>query len=369
MTSASGANWTCTVGSTVTCTRSTAIAAGTTSTITLLANIASNAPASITNSANVATPGESNSGNNGAASVISVSQVSPDLTISKTTFGSSFQQSGNAIFNLSVTNMGNGPTIGTVTVNDVLPTGLQFVSATGSDWTCSIFFSSITCTRTIPIAASETAPHIQIVTNILSNAPSSILNTATVSGGSETPTNNNGSSTFFSVNAGPAPSIGSPSLNMLNLCLGSNINIVVNINGVFYSGNQFEIQLSDENGSFYNPSIIGNSNTVGNVLCTIPTRIPEGSNYLIRVVSNNPVVIGNSLTGITINQSQLEYILKSPNDDLSGQSVFKSLGIIEASNRVSPPANVVYHAVNSILLLPGFQTNQVFKAEILGCDN
>ncbi|OYU93584.1 MAG: hypothetical protein CFE21_19935 [Bacteroidetes bacterium B1(2017)] len=196
-TSASGANWTCTVGSTVTCTRSTAIAAGTTSTITLQANIASNAPASITNSANVATPGESNSGNNGAASVISVSQVFPDLTITKVASGGPFQQGGTVSYALTVTNGGNGPTTGTITVQDIIPTGLTVTSASGANWTCTVG-STVTCTRSTAIAAGTTST-ITLQANIASNAPASITNSANVATPGESNAGNNGASSVISV--------------------------------------------------------------------------------------------------------------------------------------------------------------------------
>jgi hypothetical protein len=54
------------------------------------------------------------------------------------------------------------------------------------------------------------------------------------------------------------------------------------------------VQLSDANGGFTSPSIIGSvSATVSSIVnCTIPLHIPNGSGYKVRVVSNNPVVTG-----------------------------------------------------------------------------
>jgi len=81
-TSATGTNWTCTTGATVTCNRSTALASSATSVIVLAANIAANAPASITNTATVSVSGESNSGNNGGTSVISVAPPAVPVLLS-----------------------------------------------------------------------------------------------------------------------------------------------------------------------------------------------------------------------------------------------------------------------------------------------
>ena len=368
VTSATGTNWTCSGSSTITCTRSLALAAGSSSAITLQANIASNAPASITNTVNVSGGGDANTGNNAGSSVINVAAVSSDLTITKTVTGSSFQQSGQAVFNLVVSNVGNGPTIGNITVTDNIPTGLQIVSVSGMGWTCSTVSNSITCSTSASLASLAQSTKIQIITNIASNAPTSITNTATVSGGSETVTSNNSGSTSFSVLTGTAPTIGSPILNFVHLCQGSNIQIGLSTSGSFLSGNQFEVQLSDENGSFLTPFVIGTSNVTGNISCLIPNIINSGTNYLIRIISSKPYVIGSSLAGITISQSQASINLSSPSDNYTGLVIKKSTNTIVASNKILTPAHVVYHAVNSILLEPGFDTKEVFKAEIKGCN-
>ena len=67
---------------------------------------------------------------------------------------------------------------------------MTFVSATGSDWTCSIAGQTVTCTRPDAIAAGVTAPPITLVVNVATNAPATITNTGTVGGGSETNTSN-----------------------------------------------------------------------------------------------------------------------------------------------------------------------------------
>jgi len=83
-------------------------------------------------------------------------------------------------YTLDVTN--NGPTTdpGPVTVVDTLPTGLSFVSATGTDWTCSANGQVITCTLagTLAVAAQTS---ISLVVNVLPAAYPSVTNVATVS--------------------------------------------------------------------------------------------------------------------------------------------------------------------------------------------
>jgi len=69
----------------------------------------------------------------------------------------------------------------TVTVTDTLPTGLQFVSATGTGWTCSAAGQVVTCTRPGPFNFGTTAPAITLTVNVLETAAASFNNTATIS--------------------------------------------------------------------------------------------------------------------------------------------------------------------------------------------
>jgi uncharacterized repeat protein (TIGR01451 family)/fimbrial isopeptide formation D2 family protein len=198
VTSVSGdVGWTCTNAATVSCTRTTAIAAGATSVITLTANILANAPASITNTALVQVAGESNTGNNSGSSIISVAVVAPDLTITKVAQGSGFQQGGTVSYLLTVTNGGNGATVNTITMQDTIPTGLSVTSVSGTNWTCTNA-ATVSCTRTTPIAAG-TSSVITLNANIAANAPASITNTAVVQVASESNTGNNSGSSIISV--------------------------------------------------------------------------------------------------------------------------------------------------------------------------
>jgi len=59
-------------------------------------------------------------------------------------------------------------------------------------------------------------------------------------------------------------------------------------------GNQFIVQLSNSNGLFINPSVIGTSKATSNkpIKVTIPNNLIEGNNYKIRVIATDPTVIG-----------------------------------------------------------------------------
>jgi uncharacterized repeat protein (TIGR01451 family) len=248
VTNATGPNWTCSGTSTISCSNATPIAPSTSSVITLSANIASNAPTSITNTVNVSGGGDSNTGNNAGSSVINVAQLSPELTITKVAQGGPFQQGGTITYLLTVTNNGNGNSVGSITVTDIIPTGLTVTNATGPNWTCS-GTSTISCSNATPIAPS-TSSVITLSANIASNAPTSITNTVNVSGGGDSNTGNNAGSSVINV----API--APELTITKVAQG----------GPFQQGGTITYRLTVTNN--------GNGNSVGTI--TVTDIIPTG---------------------------------------------------------------------------------------------
>jgi len=198
-TAASGTGWGCTVGATVSCTRSDVLAAGASyPAITLTVNVASNAPASITNTATVSGGGDVTSGNNTSSDLTTIVPL-PDLSIDKSHTGT-ITLGQPAIYNIMVLNSAiGGPTFGTVTVTDPMPTGLTATGASGTGWSCTVG-ATVTCTRSDVLAAGASYPEITLMVNVASDAPAVITNTATVSGGGDnTPVNNSDSDTSSSI--------------------------------------------------------------------------------------------------------------------------------------------------------------------------
>jgi uncharacterized repeat protein (TIGR01451 family) len=176
-------NWTC--GTLTSCTRTQALAAGSSAMFTLTVNVASNASPSVTNTVTVSGGGETNVGNDTASDPTTI--VQPDLTITKTHSGNFTQGQTGATYAITVTNSGTASTSGTVTVIDSLPSGLTAATPTainGSGWICTQ--ATLTCTRSDVLTAGSSYPAIILTVNVASNAPASVTNTATVSGGGET---------------------------------------------------------------------------------------------------------------------------------------------------------------------------------------
>jgi len=86
--------------------------------------------------------------------------------------------------------------------------------------------------------------------------------------------------------------------------LGTSVSIPFTLTGTMNPGNIVRAQLSDANGSFANPVVIGTLSTLisGTITGTIPAGTPTGSGYRIRVVSTNyAIVAANNGSDIQIN--------------------------------------------------------------------
>ncbi len=119
----------------------------------------------------------------------------PDLTLTKTVQGSGpFVRGGLVSFDLTVNNISASSLAGGGTVQDVAPAGLILVAASGgSNWNCTAFGTYVSCDSAFGnvIAPNASAPKITVVALISANAPTSITNSATVSGITEVDTTNN----------------------------------------------------------------------------------------------------------------------------------------------------------------------------------
>jgi fimbrial isopeptide formation D2 family protein/uncharacterized repeat protein (TIGR01451 family) len=187
-TAISGTGWSCVLG-TLTCTRSSVLAAGASyPAITLTVNVANNAAASVTNSVSVSGGGEIITTNDTATDPTTITQLA-DLTIIKSHSGNFTQGQTGATYSITATNSGSSATGGTVTVTDTLPAGLTATAIAGSGWSCVL--GTLTCTRSDALAAGSSYPVITLTVTVANNAAASVTNSASVSGGGETNTGNN----------------------------------------------------------------------------------------------------------------------------------------------------------------------------------
>lgn len=120
--------------------------------------------------------------------------AAPNLTISKTHSGN-FQPLQYNVWSIAVTNIGSGPTSGTISMHDSIPVGVSLAAYSWQQgWDCSVSTEvNILCTTTNVIQPGDDAL-FTIAVNIGNNPPTSVTNTATVSGGGETDTTDDSAS-------------------------------------------------------------------------------------------------------------------------------------------------------------------------------
>ncbi len=105
-----------------------------------------------------------------------------DLSINKSHVGN-FEEGSAGTYTLSVSNDASASDeTGTITVTDTLPTGISFVSASGTGWTCGAIIQDVTCTHPGPLVAGNSLPDISLNVLAGSAAVPSVTNTANVSG-------------------------------------------------------------------------------------------------------------------------------------------------------------------------------------------
>jgi photosystem II stability/assembly factor-like uncharacterized protein len=101
------------------------------------------------------------------------------------------------------------------------------------------------------------------------------------------------------------------SLASNSFCSGSSFTINYNVNNTFNPSNHFRVHLSNNLGNFNSFTDIGgnSSSNSGSILCQIPKETISGGNYTIRIVADNPPVIGNTYNygGININKANADF--------------------------------------------------------------
>jgi hypothetical protein len=169
----------------------------------------------------------SNEGGSGNQATATIDVEAPDLAITKTHSGTFTRGQTGAVWTITVSNVGFGPTVGTVTVVDTLPAVQNPpvpTALSGTGWTCTL--ATLTCTRADALASGSSYPVITLTVNIPKNIQNNFTNTAKVSGGGDVnPTNNTATD---SISLGP-PIIMTPQSSSVNVVHGSSANMVINV--------------------------------------------------------------------------------------------------------------------------------------------
>ena len=151
----------------------------------------------------VATPVEDVTNNNSASMTASVPVGSTAANLLIGLGGPvTATQNTNYAYTVIITNTGAAASSGTITVTDVLPAGVSFVSGSGSGFTCAASGQNVTCTSSTAIAINGTAT-INLTVNPTTTGVKA--NTASVVGGGDTSaaSSNTVNTTVNTANAAP----------------------------------------------------------------------------------------------------------------------------------------------------------------------
>lgn len=297
-TAISGAGWSCVLG-TLTCTRSDALAAGSSyPVITVTVNVANNAPASVTNSVSVSGGGQTNTTNDTATNPTTINQL-PDLTITKTHVGNFTQGQVGATYSITATNSGSAATSGTVTVVDTLPAGLTATAISGTGWSCVL--GTLTCTRSDALAAGSSYPVITVTVTVANNAPASVTNSVTVSGGGQTNTTNDAATNPTTINQLPDLTITKSHVgNFTQGQVGATYSITATNSG--FAATSGTVTVVDTLPAGLTATAIsgtGWSCVLGTLTCTRSDALTAGASYPVITVTVNvalsaPATVTNS---------------------------------------------------------------------------
>jgi uncharacterized repeat protein (TIGR01451 family) len=200
----SSATWTCAAIAGSSCatasgsgniSTSATLAAGGTVTYTINATVSASS-GTIANTATATLPSwitDATPANNSATDTDNV-VAAADLSMTKAASGA-FAVGYNASYTLTAHNNGPQSATGTITVSDTLPSGLSYVSAAGTGWSCLNSSGTVTCTRAGPFTTGTTLPAVTVTVTVAAAAAPSVTNTASVSSSATfDPTSSNDSS-------------------------------------------------------------------------------------------------------------------------------------------------------------------------------
>jgi hypothetical protein len=152
---------------------------------------------------------DSNEAGAGGIATASIDIEAPDLAITTSHAGTFIRGQQGDTYTLLVTNIGVGPTTGTISVTDTLPNVSNTfvpIAMSGSGWSCTL--ATLTCARNDALVSGSSYPAITLTVDVpIGIATGTVTNTATLSGGGDVGAGNN--------TANDATTIASPQVSVI----------------------------------------------------------------------------------------------------------------------------------------------------------
>jgi hypothetical protein len=217
---------------------------------------------------------------NSATITVTGSSEAPVLSITKSHTGNFTQGQIGATYTVTVSNVSSaGSTSGAVTVTENPPTGLTITNLNGgSEWTCVVTTAS--CTINATLAPGASYPPITVTVNVATNAPATVTNQVTVTGGGSGPataqdptTINSAGAPAFTISASAIPSTFSPGGT-------GSYTITVSNTGTAPTSGTVTMMITPSSAEMpVSLSGTGWTCTITNLTCTITTPLPPGASY------------------------------------------------------------------------------------------
>jgi uncharacterized repeat protein (TIGR01451 family) len=237
--------------------------------------------ASVPTNAVLDAAGNPNSASTSADNSVAFLAPAADLTLAVRHSGDFTQGQAGAQYTITVTNTGAAPTSGTVQVVDTLPAGLTATALSGSGWSCTL--ATLTCTRDDVLAASSSYPDITLTVDVAANAPASLTNQASVSGGGEQDTADNSASDPTSITpdtggvASGAHLVADPCLpgKQALLVIGTAGNDTIRLASTSTTGQARVVINGAEAGTFTPSGLIIVQGLAGNDTIAVDKKLPQ----------------------------------------------------------------------------------------------
>ena len=192
-----------------------------------------------------------------AASVdVTYTYTEPDVSVQIVPAGP-FAVGQQATYTLLIRNVGVDKTVDSIMVNDVLPAGFTFVSASGAKWTCTQSNQVVTCTHPEVLAPGASLPPIVIVVKVVAGAPPSVSKTSSVHTRGDVQESNNVATLGLFIAGGGE---GTPSLPSIPRSQPIVSHTQAVDSGEFSQEEEEAFRFSEEHGAFGGPTKPGSGN-------------------------------------------------------------------------------------------------------------
>ena len=234
-----------------------------------------------------------------------------ELTITKSHSGN-FRGNFNEQYTITVKNTGTAYSSGTITVKDILPSGLTIYDMYGNyPWNCNE--QTVTCTTTTAIpGGSESKIYLTVKVSV--DAPSSVTNIATVSGGGDVDPNNNTASDPTTIVHVPDLVINKTHSGIYSI--GETITYTINVGNNGTGATSGPVTVTDSLPSAFSATAMGGTGWI----CNVGTRTCTRSDVLSATSAYPPITLTATVVNVYSSQVTNVATVSGGNDSVTSNN-------------------------------------------------